>query len=270
MPSRLEIRHFTDSGFLDAFRRDLAGAAEHALILSPFLSRNRAMHYYPVLHALTTRGVSVDVYARPKHEQPDTLRDHFDLVKARLESIGARVHLRPGMHEKIGVVDGVVLWHGSLNPLSHNDTRESMLRIESKELTKEILTTLALERRDADHGDGREGPSDRGPEVGEVTPNCPACGRVMRFYEDAGMWICVDSPVCPGAFPAVTGLLVGSPEVREAAAPAVLDVACPVCGTPLEVRRGIRTRIMCGSASCGFALDPRLSAGILRVLSRSN
>jgi FMN phosphatase YigB (HAD superfamily) len=61
------IKHYSDAGFLEAFRVDLAGSIAS---LSSFLSQNRALHYYPVFHALSLRAVIVDVFTRPLHQQP--------------------------------------------------------------------------------------------------------------------------------------------------------------------------------------------------------
>src|SRR5262249_18306113 len=130
--------------FLDSFRTDLANATSRALILSPFVSNNRAIYYYPALSSLVARGVSVDIYAKPRKEQPASLCEQFDEVEHQLRRIGVRFHSRAGMHEKVATVDNKILWHGSLNILSHNDTRESMLRFDSQELVREVLTEIGL------------------------------------------------------------------------------------------------------------------------------
>lgn len=52
---RLRISRYLDRDFLDAFRSDLAGSDSRVIILSPFLSPNRASDYSPVIHALAAR-----------------------------------------------------------------------------------------------------------------------------------------------------------------------------------------------------------------------
>jgi hypothetical protein len=193
----IPIAHCCDPEFMDRFRADLANAETAVTILSPFLSPNRAVHYYPSLAALTVRQARVEVYVRPRHEQPESLRDRYPEVERALTRAGATVHLRPGMHEKVAAIDGRILWHGSLNILSHNDTRESMLRFESPELVREVLTDLGLggypveSRPEPD----RSGILESSP-AGERP--CPACGHSMILYPDAGLWICSGSPACGG------------------------------------------------------------------------
>lgn len=46
------------------------------------------------------------------------------------------------MHEKIAIIDGKILWHGSLNILSHGTASESMLRIVNPAFCRELLEKL--------------------------------------------------------------------------------------------------------------------------------
>lgn len=89
--------------------------------------------------ALSVRSIRVRAYVRPRAEQPETLRRTYPGAIRNLETRGVQVLCRPGMHEKVAAIDGRILWHGSLNILSHNDSRESMLRFESRDLVHEIL-----------------------------------------------------------------------------------------------------------------------------------
>src|SRR5713101_7990069 len=107
---RIPIAHCSEQDFHDWFRGDLTACAAWVLILSPFLSRNRVLHYYPIFYALTARQVMVEVYAKPRHEQPESLRERYGEIEHRLRDAGVRFHVRPGMHEKLAVIDGIILW----------------------------------------------------------------------------------------------------------------------------------------------------------------
>jgi len=266
---KIPIRHCSEHSFLDLFRADMASSGDRIIILSPFLSQNRAVHYYPVLLILTNRHVSVDVYARPKSGQPESLRDHFDQVEQGLLRIGARLHLRPGMHEKVGVIDGRILWHGSLNILSHNDTRESMLRFESPDLAQEVLRDLGISPIPSLQGDsdwpisGESSPEDGS----EGVPKCPNCGKYMLHFEQARLWICQDSPSCQGTLPSSITRSADTP-IEDESLSQQLELQCPICDSPMAIRRGLFTRVICSAPDCDFALDRRLAASILRILKR--
>jgi hypothetical protein len=266
----ISITHWSEAGFVDGFRADLAASTAAVIILSPFVSQNRAFQYLAVLHAVNLRGVEVTAYVRPLYEQPDTLRTSYDSVMRSLERTGVHVHVRPGMHEKVAVIDGCILWHGSLNILSHNDTRESMLRITCAELVKEVLGDLGLRTTApapvgpaTEQLAGEESLGDK--RVRDETRSCPVCGSKMKYFESANLWICAASPQCSGTLSkeSVPAVGSGSPVMPQA-----VELACPICGSPMAIHRGVFGRIACSSSACGFTLDPRLSAGIARVLKQ--
>jgi hypothetical protein len=258
----ISISHCRESDFHFRFRDDISGAIRHITILSPFLSQNRAAYYYPVLQAVQIRNVTIDVYARPKHEQPDLLLGHYDSVKRRLTEIGVAFHERPGMHEKVGVIDGHILWHGSLNILSHNESRESMLRFESAELVDDVLANLELQPGAMASPEAAARATVEQPPV--LTPECRVCQGSMQAYPDIGLWLCKKSPACPGSLSMEALAQMPVPAQAEQ-----LPIACPVCGETLQLRRVPYTRVVCGSPGCEFALDSRISAGIVRILRRT-
>jgi hypothetical protein len=67
---------------------------------------------------------------KPPGELGGAPGDQVAEVVEELRALGIAVDLRARMHQKIAILDGRVLWHGSLNILSHRDADESMLRIE--------------------------------------------------------------------------------------------------------------------------------------------
>lgn len=261
----LTLQHRTDHDFFEAFHTDLTNSGERVIILSPFISPNKTSRYIAAFQALHAKTVPVMVYLKPKMEQPDSLQRRYDEVCRHLEALGVQILLRPGMHEKIAVIDQRILWHGSLNILSHYNTRESMLRIESAEVAQEILSDLNLSGSQPAIGPSEEENTTAEPLApDECAPDirCPQCHGKMRLFENAGLWICEQSPRCPGTRPVKL-----SPQ-RETHAPPrqKLDILCPLCDTPMVLSRGLRVAIGC--PNCDFRLDSRLSAGISRIIKR--
>jgi hypothetical protein len=259
----IKISHCVEREFLDLFRADLAAGTTTINILSPFVSPNRSSNYYAVLSALNVRSVSVNLYVRPQSEQPDSLRPSYPEAIRHLEVRGAKVFQRSGMHEKVASIDQHVLWHGSLNILSHNDSRESMLRFESSELVREVLRDIGIPEFSYEESSDKNVASHQPSEM-RAAPICALCGSPMQLFENAGIWVCSNSPKCPGV------RSVGAVETEEEAQTfeSTLDLDCPICGSPMVVSGALRRRIVCPAQSCGFSLEPRLSAGILRILSR--
>ncbi|GKT10090.1 phospholipase D-like domain-containing protein [Desulforhabdus sp. TSK] len=265
------IKHFSDEHFAHAFRDDLSDAERSIVVFSPFLSKNRAAYYAPVFNSLRMRSVEMHVFAKPQSEQPEWLQGSYDEIVSQLKRLGVWFHTRVGMHEKLAIIDEEVLWHGSLNILSHYDTRESMLRLESEDLVAEIVTSLSIDphkmKTDASNGLSKEDFLQDSTAQLAAGHACPLCGNSMSWFADAGLWICVRAPQCSGTTmgesPVSSDDAHSNGELRQE-----LVLPCPNCMTPMELRRGPFMRVACPAPDCGFSLDPRLSAWIARSLKR--
>lgn len=257
------ITHSTEQNFLDLFRADLASCNESVIILSPFLSYNRAANYYPVLSSLKIRNISIEIYAKPKNEQPFGLQAKFDEVEKELKKIGVSFFTRPGMHEKVGVIDSKILWHGSLNIFSHNDTKESMLRFESEDLAKEVLADLKI-KSIANINDVASDNKANSVNALQENVSCPECQRAMIFFENANLWLCSNSPSCSGMSEAANKNLDSSDSDKKQP----FSLNCPVCNALMKIHRSVFLKISCTNEDCGFSFDPRISASLLRVMRR--
>ncbi|MCZ7537894.1 MAG: phospholipase D-like domain-containing protein [Acidimicrobiia bacterium] len=129
------IKILTDATFYKQLEVDLAGATSSVLVLAPFVGY-RIDDVVPWLKAAKERGVAVTVVTRPPTE-PWMSKFLAKLTSTDLDVVEST----SGMHEKLVVVDKRVVMHGSLNPLSHKDTTETMFRFESSALGA-TMTTL--------------------------------------------------------------------------------------------------------------------------------
>ena len=141
---------YTEKNFWPAFFSDLRSAEESLVIMSPFISLGRAGKLMDYFRALIGKGVSICIYTRPISQQGQSLATHAESVIDQLESIGVKVIRRNKMHQKIAIIDGKVVWEGSLNILSHIDGREQMRRIAEQETAKEIIRLLELDQSEAE------------------------------------------------------------------------------------------------------------------------
>lgn len=188
---------FTEGTFYPAFLKDIARARESIVILSPFATDVGTGRWVDPLRAALTRGVRVRILTRPPVEPGGgTTEEVAELVHA-LRDLGVVVDLRARMHEKIAILDGRVLWHGSLNILSHRDTHESMLRIESPAACSQLgrfVSTPAGRGDDAPALDARE------------NPECPNCGGPTVWNDGRyGIYFECGKPNCDGKVDARRG-----------------------------------------------------------------
>lgn len=136
--------HDQDS-FYTAFEHDLGRARKRIVIESPFLTMRRVSTLLPQLGKSSRRGVTMIVNTKPLDEHDTVLRGQAEQAITALQEIGVRVLMTVGHHRKVAVVDDV-LWEGSLNILSQNDSCELMRRIQSLELSDQMLRFTKLDR----------------------------------------------------------------------------------------------------------------------------
>lgn len=158
---------FTEGTFYPAFAQDLVAVRESLVIFSPFLTERGSSRWVEHLRAAIARGVAVRVVTRPPGDHGDILEVGLDDTISALRQVGVVVDLRAWMHEKIAVVDGEVLWHGSLNILSQRDTSESMLRIPSRSACEQVTRFVSTPFGGKD-STGKWGETEN--------PACPSCG----------------------------------------------------------------------------------------------
>ena len=132
---------FDETIFYPAFRKDIERAQSSVVIFSPFLSEKRIGSWTGILHSAIKRGVNVHVFTKPPKAMGALFDDPQTLVDI-LRYMGVTVSYRNGMHEKIAIIDGKILWHGSLNILSHGKALESMIRIVNSDFCQELIERL--------------------------------------------------------------------------------------------------------------------------------
>jgi phosphatidylserine/phosphatidylglycerophosphate/cardiolipin synthase-like enzyme len=109
------------------------------------MTLHRVRQFLPIFKKQVKKGVKITVNMRlPKYHDP-LLRAQAWLVTEELKKSGVRVWFFHNMnHRKIAVMDKRVLWEGSLNILSQNNSAEIMRRIESTTLAKQMVRFLGL------------------------------------------------------------------------------------------------------------------------------
>ena len=129
----------TEATFYKSFVTDLHNCKRSVLIESPYLTTYRVATLLPVLAKLVKRGVVVTVSTRHPSEHNGLLKYQAYEALADLHSLGVDLELVSGyLHRKIAILDDQVLWEGSLNILSQNNSIEIMRRTVSRKLVRQM------------------------------------------------------------------------------------------------------------------------------------
>lgn len=123
------VQVFNESSFYEKFLDDVRSAKALVILQSPFISRNRWTQISSNFRACVERHVCICIFLQ---DQGDCAE--FQNCLVHLQNAGVHVNVRPSIHEKMAIIDEQILWDGSLNVLSHRNTRERMTRIQSREM----------------------------------------------------------------------------------------------------------------------------------------
>ncbi len=137
---------YNQDKFYDAFSRDLRRARTRVVIESPFITMRRLNALLPTLQRLRAKGVNIVVNTKPLEEHEQLLYDQAVHAIAVLQDIGVTVLMTVGHHRKLAIIDGDILWEGSLNILSQNDSCEFMRRIQSPILTQQMIRFIGADK----------------------------------------------------------------------------------------------------------------------------
>jgi phosphatidylserine/phosphatidylglycerophosphate/cardiolipin synthase-like enzyme len=135
---------YDQDSFYDAFTKDLKNAKSQVIIESPFMTTRRVNLLIPMFITLRKCGVQLVINTKPIDEHEPGLYAQAEQAIAMLQVLGVLVLFTGGHHRKLAIIDREVVWEGSLNILSQNDSCEIMRRIESKDLAREMLRFIKL------------------------------------------------------------------------------------------------------------------------------
>lgn len=167
---------FNESTFDTAIEADLTNAKESIVIFSGFVTPSRVAKLGDLLRMKTTDGIRVRCVTRPPNRNgtmdPERSKNALDA----LERIKCVVDCRAHIHEKIVLIDKEIVWHGSLNVLSHTHrTDESMTRVVNAGLAEALAANMSKRRVSADKVLQTIGDAEN--------PRCGSCGARTVYNE---------------------------------------------------------------------------------------
>ena len=146
-PDLVSSQIFDEHSFYEAFIHDLRRSKNEVIIESPYITCRRINQLLPVLKKLIKHGVKVTINTRNPQHHDELLRIQAYMAFKILKPAGVKINtFNDYHHRKIAVIDGRILYEGSLNILSQCHSREIMRRIESEELTRQMIRFLGLKR----------------------------------------------------------------------------------------------------------------------------
>ena len=164
---------YTERNFYAAFFADLRRAAREIIIVSPFLTANRAQQFFDLFRSKVADGIEVRIFTRMLREQQGDMLKQAENVFEELKRIGVQLIERKGLHQKFAFIDRNAAWEGSLNILSQSEGRstEHMRRLPFAKTCEELIDLHKFGNdSEVDPGSRRPIQTDR---------KCEKCGSTM-------------------------------------------------------------------------------------------
>ena len=171
------ISWFTGAGFYQAFESDLRKVKSKVFLASPFTTTQGTKRWLQEFRDLRAKNVEIVGYTKPLNEK-DPSTDSSE-IHSTLESVINELRLVPKMHEKMAVFDQRIVWLGSLNILSHKNSTEIMVRIDSSDFAQSIIDEYQNQRISKVRAN-KVYPPGKHPKIGDKC-NRPNCGGKFKL-----------------------------------------------------------------------------------------
>lgn len=136
---------FDENSFYDKFTRDLLGSKREVIIESPFITTDRVAKLDTRLKRLIRKNVRIYIVTRLPELHSEPMQAQAEKAISYFEKIGVQVlATKNNHHRKLAIIDREILWEGSLNILSQNNSREIMRRIDNDYYAIEMFNFLGL------------------------------------------------------------------------------------------------------------------------------
>ncbi len=137
---------YDNTSFYPAFQKDLQRAQRSILIESPFITLRRMEALLPVLSRLSERGIRTVVNTKNPNEHDMEYKLQALETIYLLQEMEVKVLYTVKHHRKLAIIDDEILWEGSLNILSQNDSCEIMRRTVSQQVASEMVRFIGARR----------------------------------------------------------------------------------------------------------------------------
>ncbi|MEU7239031.1 AAA domain-containing protein [Streptomyces sparsogenes] len=154
---------------------DITRAVRSIELYCPFLDPQPVRKWSALLGQRVAEGVKVVVYTRAAEEQREeaAAQRHQQRID-QLRAVGCEVDFRERMHEKVLILDGSVLWHGSLNLLANTGPTDLMMRFTDPTSCERVSRVIERARKDRAAWNPRAAGGHSGRERGAAEPATPS------------------------------------------------------------------------------------------------
>jgi len=136
---------FNKDNFFPVYLRDIAVASKHLLIVSPFVTKKRMLQMMDHFNDLLKKQVKITIITRPADDFDENRKVLLNNLFSVINTDGVQVVFKPNIHQKFAIIDNKITWYGSINLLSFGYSEESIMRLESSSIARELTESIDME-----------------------------------------------------------------------------------------------------------------------------
>lgn len=125
--------------FQERFLQDIAQAKESVVIVSPYVTSKRVRWIEAALQPCAQKRVSVSIITRTPASLPVSSQKAAEIAIGLLRAYSINMICREGIHQKFAIIDGNIVWYGSINLLSFSTSQESIMRLHSSSIARALI-----------------------------------------------------------------------------------------------------------------------------------
>ncbi|EXM39925.1 restriction endonuclease subunit R [Ruminococcus albus SY3] len=130
---------FDSETYLAVYEKDLKNAAKDIVISSPTLGKNKVHRMISLLKERQESGVKVTIVTWHPEVYKYGKDEHRIELMELLRNAGFHIELMNESCQHYAVIDGEIVWYGSMNLLSKDDVEDNIMRVSSKAIAAELL-----------------------------------------------------------------------------------------------------------------------------------
>lgn len=131
---------FNQTDFKRIFNEDISSAHKNILIVSPSLAAGRVTKFLRIYSALLSKP-HVTVVIRTTDDEKTIQQIE------RLKRADIAVQECDDLHLRCAVIDGSLVWYGSISPLGYAGDTDSSLRFDSREIAELLMDMIHIEKK---------------------------------------------------------------------------------------------------------------------------
>ncbi|MEF9917507.1 MAG: DEAD/DEAH box helicase family protein [Lachnospiraceae bacterium] len=130
---------YDNESYSKTYEKDLLEANKNIIISSPGINEKKVKRIISLLQQKQEAGVRATVITLKPESYPEKRVEKTRELINQLVEVGIKVRQEPIMHEHYAIIDGEIVWYGSMNLLSGEKEDDNLMRVVSKEIAQEIM-----------------------------------------------------------------------------------------------------------------------------------